>query len=150
MGNRSILVDPRRADMKDILNRRVKRREHFRPFSPSILADRTGEWFEKDYPSPFMLMTYPVLEERKSDIPAPTHVDGTGRLQTVSRDENPLYWELIKAFDELTGVPVLLNTSFNENEPIVNTPEEAMECFLRTNMDVLVMGPFLIERSDSS
>ena len=146
LGSRSIVVDPRRADMRDTLNRRIKRREPFRPFSPSILEERTSEWFEQDYPSPFMLMAYPVRPERRSQIPAPTHVDGTGRLQTVSRDANPLYRELISAFDKLTGVPVLLNTSFNENEPIVNTPEEALECFQRTQMDTLALGPFLIDR----
>ena len=146
LGSRSIVVDPRRPDMKDILNKRIKRREPFRPFSPSILEERTGEWFEKDYPSPYMLMAYPLREERRDQIPAPTHVDGTGRLQTVSRSANPLYWELINAFDKLTGVPVLLNTSFNENEPIVNTPEEAVECFLRTEMDALALGPFLVVR----
>ena len=148
LGNRSIVVDPRRPEMKDVLNKRVKHREPFRPFSPSILEEHTGEWFESDYPSPFMLMAYPVREEKRHLITTPTHVDGTGRLQTVSRSANPLYWELIGAFNELTGVPVLLNTSFNENEPIVNTPEEAVECFLRTKMDVLVMGPFLVERGN--
>ena len=148
LGNRSIVVDPRRPDMKDILNRRVKRREPFRPFSPSILEERTGEWFEKDYPSPFMLMAYPVRPEKRSLIPAPTHVDGTGRLQTVSRESNPLYWEMIHAFEGITGVPVVLNTSFNENEPMVNTPEEAVECFMRTRMDTLVMGDFMVESED--
>jgi carbamoyltransferase len=148
LGNRSIVVDPRRPEMKDILNKRVKHREPFRPFAPSILEEKTGEWFEKDYPSPFMLMAYPVRPEKRDKIPAPTHVDGTGRLQTVSRRTNPLYWELIRAFEEETGVPVVLNTSFNENEPIVNTPEEALECFLRTHMDVLVLGPFLVEAGD--
>ena len=148
LGNRSIVVDPRRADMKETLNKRIKHREPFRPFSPSIIEERTGEWFEKDYPSPFMLMAYPVLPEKRSQIPAPTHVDGTGRLQTVSRRSNPLYWELINEFGELTGVPVLLNTSFNENEPVVNTPEEAIECFRRTRMDALCLGPYLVERND--
>ena len=146
LGNRSIVVDPRRPEMKDTLNQRIKHREGFRPFAPSILEERVGEWFEEDYPSPFMLMAYPVKPEKRSLIPAPTHVDGTGRLQTVSRGTNPLFWELINAFDRLTGVPVLLNTSFNENEPIVNTPEQALECFSRTGMDVLVMGPFLVEQ----
>jgi carbamoyltransferase len=148
LGNRSIVADPRKPEMKDILNRRIKQRETFRPFAPSVLEERVGEWFEKDYPSPFMLMAYPVRQEKRSLIPAPTHVDGTGRLQTVSRDANPLYWELISAFDRLTGVPVLLNTSFNENEPIVNTPEEALGCFQRVGMDALVIGPFLVERNE--
>jgi carbamoyltransferase len=144
LGNRSIVVDPRRADMKDTLNQRIKHRETFRPFSPSILEESVGDWFESDAPSPFMQMTYPVREEKRELIPAPTHVDGTGRLQTVSRDTNPAYHELISAFDRLTGVPVLLNTSFNESEPIVNSPEQALDCFGRTGMDALVMGPYLI------
>lgn len=145
LGNRSIVADPRRPDMKDILNNRIKHREHFRPFAPSILEEDTGHWFEKDYPSPFMLMAYPVREEKRAQIPAPTHVDGTGRLQTVSRQSNPSYWELINAFKKETGVPALLNTSFNDNEPVVNTPEEAIRCYTRTKMDALVMGPYLVE-----
>jgi carbamoyltransferase len=148
LGDRSIVVDPRRADMQNILNERVKQRETFRPFAPSILEEKTGDWFEKDYPSPFMLMTYPVKPEKRTLIPAPTHVDGTGRLQTVCRATNRAYWELISAFERQTGVPLLLNTSFNEREPIVNTPEEAIACFERTGMDVLALGPYLLERSD--
>jgi carbamoyltransferase len=132
--------------MKDILNSRIKHRETFRPFSPSVLEEHVGEWFELDYPSPFMLMAYPVRPEKRHRIPAPTHEDGTGRLQTVSKDSNPLYWQLIQAFNRLTGVPVLLNTSFNENEPIVNTPQQAIDCFLRTKMEVLVIGRFAVER----
>jgi carbamoyltransferase len=146
LGNRSIVADPRRPEMKDILNSRIKHRELFRPFAPSILEERAGGYFEQSYPSPFMLMTYKVRPEKRDSIPAPTHVDGTGRLQTVSRDENPLYWQLIKEFEQLTGVPVVLNTSFNDNEPIVCTPEEALDCFLRTKMDVLVMGRHVVER----
>ena len=146
LGNRSIIVDPRRPDMKDILNSRIKRRESFRPFAPSILLEYTGEYFEKDYPDPFMIKVYPIRHEKRSIIPAVTHVDGTGRLQTVSQEENPLYYALIEAFQEITGVPVLLNTSFNENEPIVCTPLEALNCFLRTKMDVLVLGSYLIRR----
>jgi carbamoyltransferase len=146
LGNRSIVVDPRRADMRDILNARIKRREPFRPFAPSILVEATGEYFEIDYPDPFMLKVYPVKPEKREVIPAVTHVDGTGRLQTVSKEENPLYYRLIKAFESLTGVPVVLNTSFNENEPIVCTPGEALDCFLRTKMDVIVMGNFCITR----
>ena len=149
LGNRSIVVDPRRADMKDLLNSRIKHREPFRPFAPSILLERVGDYFEQTHPSPFMLMAYKVKPEKRSVIPAPTHVDGTGRLQTVSRDENPLYWKLIKEFEKLTGVPVLLNTSFNENEPVVCTPEEGINCFLRTKMDVLAIGSFLIEKLPS-
>lgn len=146
LGNRSILADPRRAEMRDILNARIKRREPFRPFAPSILLEAVGDYFEKTYPDPFMIKVYPIKQEKRQVIPAVTHVDGTGRLQTVTREENPLYWELIKAFGNLTGVPVVLNTSFNENEPIVCTPQEAIECFLRTKMDVLVLGNFLLER----
>ncbi len=146
LGNRSIVVDPRRADMKDVLNARIKRREPFRPFAPSILLEKTGEYFEKDYPDPFMIKVYPIRPEKRAVIPAVTHVDGTGRLQTVRREDNPLYWQLIKEFENITGVPVVLNTSFNENEPIVCTPEEALGCFLRTKMDVLVMGDYFIKR----
>ena len=149
LGNRSILADPRRPEMKDVLNQRIKYREPFRPFCPSILAERAGEYFETDYPSPFMVVAYKIRPEKRAAIPAVTHGDGTGRLQTVERDVNPLYWKLIHRFDELTGVPVLINTSFNENEPIVNTPQEALACFLRTNMDVLAMGPFLLHKSEN-
>lgn len=144
LGNRSIVVDPRRPEMKDILNSRIKHREPFRPFAPSILEERVGEYFDQTYPSPFMLMTYRVKPDKQSIIPAPTHVDGTGRLQTVGKEQNPLYWLLIKEFEKLTGVPVLLNTSFNENEPIVCEPEEALDCFLRTKMDMLVMEKYVV------
>lgn len=147
LGNRSILADPRKAKMKDILNARIKRREPFRPFAPSILIEATKDYFEKDYPDPFMIKVYPIKEEKREIIPAVTHVDGTGRLQTVDREENPLYWNLIRAFDELTGVPVVLNTSFNENEPIVCTPQEALECYLRTKMDVLILENFLLKKA---
>ena len=150
LGNRSILADPRRAEMKDILNRRIKHREVFRPFAPSILEEATGEYFEKTYPSPFMALAYAVRPEKRKEIPAPTHVDGTGRLQTVSRTVNPRYWRLIREFANLTGVPVVLNTSFNENEPIVCQPEEAIECFLRTKMDVLVLGNTIVRKPASS
>jgi carbamoyltransferase len=147
LGNRSILADPRRADMKDILNSRIKRREPFRPFAPSILVEATGDYFEKSSPDPFMLKVYPIKKDKQSVIPAVTHVDGTGRLQTVDRAANPRYWKLIKTFENLTGVPIVLNTSFNENEPIVCRPGEAVDCFLRTKMDVLVMGNFLVEKT---
>jgi carbamoyltransferase len=147
LGNRSIVADPRRADMKDILNRRIKHREIFRPFAPSILAEATGEWFAKSHPSPFMTLAYAVRPEKRALIPAPTHVDGTGRLQTVTKEANPRYHALISAFRDLTGVPVVLNTSFNDNEPIVCRPEEAIDCFLRTKMDALVLGDFLVTRS---
>ncbi len=146
LGNRSIVVDPRRAEMKDVLNARIKRREPFRPFAPTILREYTGEYFEVDYPVPFMLMVFKIKPEKREVIPAVTHVDGTGRLQTIERHQNPLYYKLISAFHELTGVPVVLNTSFNENEPIVCNPQEALECFLRTRMDVLVMGKYVISR----
>lgn len=149
LGNRSILADPRRMNMKDTLNARIKYREPFRPFCPSILAERTGEFFECDYSSPFMVQAYKIRPSRRTLVPAVTHEDGTGRLQTVERDVNPLYWRLIKRFDELTGIPVLINTSFNENEPIVNTPEEALSCFLRTNMDVLVMGSYILSKAEN-
>lgn len=146
LGNRSILVDPRRLEMKDILNARIKHREAFRPFAPSILQEQAGEYFENDCPSPFMLFTYKVRPEKRDLLPAPTHVDGTGRLQTVGKRQNPLFWQLIKEFDKITGIPVLLNTSFNENEPIVNTPKEALDCFLRTKMDVIVLGNFVVDK----
>ena len=146
LGNRSILADPRRGEMKEILNARIKHRETFRPFAPSVLAESTGEYFEQSYPDPFMLKVYNVRENRRAQIPAVTHVDGTGRLQTVAREQNPLYWQLIQEFAERTGVPVVLNTSFNENEPIVCRPEEAVECFLRTRMDALAIGEYLVEK----
>jgi len=147
LGNRSIVADPRRPEMKEILNRRIKHREIFRPFAPSILAEATGEYFEKSHPSPFMTLAYSVRPEKREKIPAPTHVDGTGRLQTVTREANPRYHALISAFHKLAGVPVVLNTSFNDNEPIVCRPEEALDCFLRTRMDALVLGDFLITRA---
>jgi len=146
LGNRSILADPRRPDMKDILNRRIKHREIFRPFAPSILAEATGEFFERSHPSPFMQFAYPVRPEKRNALVAPTHVDGTARLQTVDREANPRYWGLIREFGDLTGVPAVVNTSFNDNEPIVCRPEEAIDCFLRTRMDTLVLGDFLICR----
>ena len=132
--------------MKDIMNLKIKRRESFRPFAPSILLERVGEYFEEDYPDPFMNKVYPIRPEKRSEIPAVTHVDGTGRLQTVRREDNPLYWKLIKEFENITNVPIILNTSFNENEPIVCNPKEALDCFLRTKMDVLVLGKFIIRR----
>jgi carbamoyltransferase len=150
LGNRSILADPRRKDMKDLLNARIKYREPFRPFCPSVAAERVGEYFETSYPSPFMVLAYKVKPEQRNRIPAVTHGDGTGRLQTVDKDVNPLYWALIERFRQITGVPVLLNTSFNENEPIVNTPEEAIECFLRTQMDVLVLGSCILCKRESA
>jgi len=146
LGQRSILADPRRGDMKDVLNLKIKRRESFRPFAPSVLEERTGDWFALDYPDPFMLKVYPIRPEQRARIPAVTHVDGTGRLQTVSEAASPRYWRLIRAFETETGVPMVLNTSFNENEPIVNTPREALDCFLRTKMDRLVLGSVCLAR----
>ncbi len=147
LGNRSILADPRRPDMKDILNQKVKRRESFRPFAPSILRERVSEWFEQDDDVPFMSQVFQVRAERRGQIPAVTHVDGSGRLQTVQREANPRYYRLIETFGRSTGVPILLNTSFNENEPVVCRPEEALNCFLRTDMDMLVLGSHVLERS---
>ena len=146
LGNRSIVADPRRPEMKGVLNQRIKHREIFRPFAPSILAEATSDYFEKSHPSPFMTLAYAVRSEKREKIPAPTHVDGTGRLQTVTREANPRYHALISAFRDLTGVPVVLNTSFNDNEPIVCRPEEAIDCFQRTKMDALVLGDQLITR----
>ena len=146
LGNRSIVCDPRRADMKDILNHKIKRRESFRPFAPSVIREAVGEWFETDYDVPFMLQVYQIREEKRPLIPAVTHVNGSGRLQSVTESQNARYYHLIEAFRDLTGVPLVLNTSFNENEPVVNTPAEALDCFLRTKMDLLVMGDLMIQR----
>jgi carbamoyltransferase len=146
LGHRSILGDPRRADMKDILNLKIKRRESFRPFAPSVLAEAVGDWFSLDGEVPFMMQVYPIREEQRPRIPAVTHVDGSGRLQTVNAADNGRYYRLIRAFADLTGVPMVLNTSFNENEPIVCTPAQALDCFLRTRMDLLVLGDVLIRR----
>jgi carbamoyltransferase len=149
LGNRSILADPRRKDMKDILNSRIKYREPFRPFCPSVLAERAGDYFETNYPSPFMVIAYKIKPEHRDRVPAVTHGDGTGRLQTVECDINPLYWKLISKFEGITGVPLLLNTSFNENEPIVQTPAQAIDCFLRTQMDVLSIGRYLLRKEEN-
>jgi carbamoyltransferase len=146
LGNRSILGDPRRADMKDILNLKIKRRESFRPFAPSVLREAVPEWFELDGDVPFMMQVYPIREAKRAQIPAVTHVDGSGRLQTVEAETNPRYYRLISEFKTLTGVPMVLNTSFNENEPVVCKPVEALECFLRTKMDVLVLGNVVVKR----
>jgi carbamoyltransferase len=146
LGNRSIVADPRRAEMKDVLNERIKKRESFRPFAPSILADHVDEYFEQNHPAPTMLMVYQIKPERRAEIPAVTHIDGSGRLQTVSRELNKRYHQLISEFYELTGVPMVLNTSFNENEPIVCTPRQAIDCFLKTRMDVLYLGNYCIRR----
>jgi carbamoyltransferase len=148
LGNRSIVCDPRRADMKDILNLKIKRRESFRPFAPSILCEYVSEWFEEEADVPFMMQVFQIRAEKRAQIPAVTHVDGSGRLQTVHRQTNARYWRLIDAFHRQTGVPIVLNTSFNENEPVVCRPEEALDCFLRTRMDVLVIGNTMISRRD--
>lgn len=146
LGNRSIVCDPRRADMKDILNIKIKRRESFRPFAPSILREAVRDWFEEEDDVPFMMQVFQIREEKRALIPAVTHVDGSGRLQTVCKDTNPRYYCLIQSFAELAGVPIVLNTSFNENEPVVCRPEEALDCFLRTKMDLLVLGNWIIQR----
>lgn len=149
LGNRSIVAHPGHPQMKDILNARIKHREWFRPFAPSILADRLGDYFESDHPSPFMLMVYRTRPECREQLCAINHVDNTGRVQTVSEEDNSRYYRLIQAFERITGIPVLLNTSFNENEPVVCTPEEAVDCFQRTQMDVLVLGDYFVAKSDS-
>jgi carbamoyltransferase len=146
LGNRSIVAHPGRPDMKDILNARIKHREWFRPFAPSILEERLPDYFESDHASPFMLMVYKTRPEVRDQLCAINHVDNTGRVQTVSRAANPRYYALIEAFERITGIPVVLNTSFNENEPIVRTPREAVNCFLRTQMDVLVLGDYFCEK----
>tara|TARA_Y100000996_G_scaffold405404_1_gene380517 strand:- start:2280 stop:3605 length:1326 start_codon:yes stop_codon:yes gene_type:complete len=145
LGCRSILADPRKAEMKDILNEKIKHRESFRPFAPSILEEFVSEYFETDIPNPYMVMVVPI---RKPEIiPAVTHVDGTGRLQSVNKDANPLYYDLIKEFQKITGVPVIINTSMNVmGEPIVNTPEEAYQMILKTDMDFIVLGNYLVKK----
>jgi len=148
LGNRSIVAHPGLPTMKDTLNARIKQREWFRPFAPSILADRQNEYFEHDHPSPFMLHVYKIRPEKRARLCAVNHVDDTGRLQTVTREENPLYYDLIQAFERKTGIPVILNTSFNENEPIVCKPVEAIDCFQRTKMDVLAIGSYLVLKSE--
>jgi carbamoyltransferase len=150
LGNRSIVAHPGLSNMKDVLNARIKHREWFRPFAPSIMADYQREYFDHDHPSPFMLHVYKSLPEKRKALCAVNHVDDTGRLQSVTRDENPLYYDLISAFHRKTGIPVILNTSFNENEPIVCTPEEAIDCFQRTRMDVLAIGSYVVTKSQQN
>jgi carbamoyltransferase len=147
LGNRSIVCDPRRADMKAILNAKIKRRESFRPFAPSVLDRAVPEWFEEDDDVPFMMQVFQIREEKRAQIPAVTHVDGSGRLQTVHRHTNHRYYKLIEEFEVLTGVPMVLNTSFNENEPVVCQPSEALDCFLRTSMDLLILENTMITRN---
>jgi carbamoyltransferase len=149
LGNRSILAHPGLPNMKETLNARIKHREWFRPFAPSILAEFQSEYFDHDHPSPFMLHVYDIRPDKRERLCAVNHVDNTGRMQSVSRDENPLYYDLIKAFHRRTGLPVVLNTSFNENEPIVCTPEEAIDCFRRTKMDVLAIGSHVVLKKDN-
>lgn len=146
LGNRSILVDPSRADARDLLNLKIKRREKFRPFAPSILREFAGDYFEQVADVPFMEKVYKIKENKRAKIPAVTHVDGTGRLQTVTKEGAPKYYDLIQAFYKKSNIPLLLNTSFNENEPIVNSPQEALDCFLRTKMDMLVMEDIVVRR----
>jgi carbamoyltransferase len=149
LGNRSVLADPRRPEMKEILNTRIKHREPFRPFAPSVLAARTGEWYEQDYSSPFMVLVYKTRPDKRERIPAVNHADDTGRLQTVEERVAPRFHRLISEFDRLTGVPILLNTSFNENEPIVMTPAQAVETFRKTRIDLLVLGNEVVRRRDA-
>ena len=146
LGCRSILADPREAQMKDILNEKIKHREAFRPFAPSILEEHVSEYFEIDRTSPYMLMVAPV--KKPDDIPAVTHVDGTGRLQTVHRNANSLYYDLINEFYKITGIPVIINTSMNVmGEPIVNTPKQAYQMIVKTDMDYIVMGNYLVGKN---
>ena len=147
LGGRSILADPRRNDVKEILNLKIKRRESFRPFAPSILKEYVDEYFEVNDVVPFMEKVFPIRPEKHAAIPAVTHVDGSGRLQTVDRTVSERYYHLIDTFRQKTGVPILVNTSFNENEPIVNSPEDALECYLRTEMDMLVLENCVISRN---
>jgi len=149
LGHRSIVADPRSAAMKDVLNARIKHREPFRPFAPSILAERTGEWYEQDYPSPFMVLVYKTVPEKRDKLAAVNHVDDTGRLQSVDERIEPRYYRLIGEFEKLTGVPIVLNTSFNENEPIVMTPRDALDTFRKTKMDMLVLGNHVVRRDGS-
>lgn len=146
LGNRSILADPSRANMKDLINERIKERESFRPFGASILAEHVSEWFDFEGESPFMLLVAPVRPEQADRIPAVLHVNGTSRIQTVTLDHNGIYYDLISAFHRRTGVPMLLNTSFNKQEPIVNTPEQAWATFVDSGMDCLVIDDYLVER----
>ena len=146
LGNRSILCDPRRPDIREILNLKIKRRESFRPFAPAILIENVSDWFKEDHEVPFMMQVFEIKEDKQKIIPAVTHADGTGRLQTVDKSSNAIYYKLISEFGKITGVPIILNTSFNENEPVVCTPEEALDTFLRTNMDLLVLGNWTISR----
>lgn len=148
LGSRSILADPTRPDMKDLINKYVKHREEFRPFAPSCLAERASEYFDGCTDSPFMLFVHPVKAQMREKVPAITHVDGTARVQTVTRESNPKYYALIEAFERRRGVPMVLNTSFNiMGEPIVNTPSDAARCFFSTGMDALVLGDYILTKT---
>ena len=147
LGHRSIVADPRSETMKDVLNARIKHRESFRPFAPSILAERVGDWFEQDYPSPFMVLVYKTAADKRDRLAAVNHVDDTGRVQSVEERIEPRYHRLISEFERQTGVPVVLNTSFNENEPIVMTPSDALDTFAKTKMDVLALGNYVVRRN---
>ena len=146
MGNRSILADPRNPNIKEIINKKIKRRENFRPFAPSILKDQVKNWFEEDCDVPFMSEVKMIKKEKRKFIPGITHIDGSGRLQTITQNQNLNYYNLIQEFYKITSVPIILNTSFNENEPIVNNPAEAIDCYIRTNMDILVIGNWVVQR----
>ena len=147
LGHRSILADPTRPEMKGLLNRYVKHREDFRPFAPSVLEEHANEYFEDCHSSPFMLFVYPVRPEKQALIPAITHINGTARVQTVSKDASPRYYKLIHAFGKISGVPMVLNTSFNVmGEPIVNTPEDAARCFYSTGLDALALGGYVLTK----
>jgi carbamoyltransferase len=150
LGGRSIIADPRRADAKEIINLKIKRRESFRPFAPSILKEYVSAYFEYSDEVPFMEKVFPIKGSKRKEIPAVTHVDGTGRLQTVDKEISPRYYQLIETFRKKTGVPVLLNTSFNENEPIVNSPSDALNCYVRTEMDMLVMENIMVSRNNAT
>jgi carbamoyltransferase len=151
LGCRSILTAPFPAEMKDILNKRVKHREMFRPFAPVILKEKINDYFDFDYPSPFMLLVFDVKPDKRSKIPAVTHVDNSGRVQTVTKEENGIFYDLVSAFEKITGIPVILNTSFNvQGMPIVNSPEDALHCFFHTEMDYLVMGDYLVGKTGSN
>jgi len=148
LGNRSILADPTRPNMKDAINTKIKRRESFRPFAPTVLQPAMATYFEQDVFSPFMMHVVKVRPEWRDRLPAITHVDGTGRLQSIERDTNPLYYRLIECFGQLSGIPIVLNTSFNENEPIVDTPEQAKNCFMRTGLDAICLGRYLLVKAE--